>query len=141
MISRLGQKDYSALIQLWIDSGLEYRPNGRDSETEIKLQMEQFPDMFWGFWEDRKLVGSVIVSDDGRKGWINRIAVHPNYRRKGIAKLLIDHSEKMLRDKGIFIIAALIYRSNCSSLNLFKSAGYETLPEIVYLRHSLKEGI
>ena len=141
MIRQLVEKDYPSLIELWIRADLEYRPNGRDCETQIHSQMKINPDSFWGYFLDNNLIGSMIVTDDGRKGWVNRIAVHPDYRRKGIAKEMIQFAEELLSKKGIFIVAALIYNSNKSSLTLFEQAGYEVLPNICYLRHVLKEGI
>ena len=56
-----------------------------------------FPGGFIGAFADGKLVGIVVATHDGRKGWINRLAVHPDYRRRGIAKKLIEEAEEYLR--------------------------------------------
>lgn len=80
-----------------------------------------------------EMVGSVIASYDGRKGWINRVAVSPEYRRQGIAQKLISASEEALKKRGAEVIGVLIFESNAPSLALFQNLGYETDESILYL--------
>lgn len=79
-----------------------------------------------------RLIGAVIVSHNYRKGWINRLAVRPNFRNKGIAKELVKYSEKWLRNEGIQIIACLIENWNNISMELFQDLEYEKHNDIKY---------
>jgi ribosomal protein S18 acetylase RimI-like enzyme len=88
--------------------------------------------MLLGAYDNGKLVGVVLLTDDGRKGWINRLAVDPDYRRKGIAKSLIDKSEEIFRERGIHLFAALIEDWNIPSQELFHSKGYNKHNDIFY---------
>lgn len=91
---------------------------------------------FIGAFEGDRLVGVVIVSSDMRKGWVNRLAVDPEYRRRGVAKRLIVESEKALRRQGIRIFCALIDEDNAASKRLFETCGYEEHRDIIYFsRH------
>ncbi|MDP2806709.1 MAG: GNAT family N-acetyltransferase, partial [bacterium] len=74
-----------------------------------------------------------IASHDGRKGWLNRIAVDPDYRRQGLAKKLTLAGERALRKHGIKIFALLIHSYNSSSLQLAKKMGYKVHNDILYL--------
>ena len=94
--------------------------------------MKENPDFLIGAFDDSILIGVVIASCDGRKGWINRLAVDPRYRRQGIAKTLISEAEKALRQKGIRVFSALIFNSNEASKKLFKECGYSELEDIKY---------
>lgn len=120
------------MLRLWEEVDLHYSPRGRDSKESIKEQMTADRDFFLGAFEDQQLVGVVIVSSDGRKGWINRLAVHLDYRRQGIATTLIAEAENILRRRDIHIFAALIVESNIVSKKLFKELGYEELKEVSY---------
>jgi len=132
-IRELTISDYDEMIKLWERCLLPSKPKGRDSKQEITRQMNRNPDLFLGAFEGRVLVGTVIGSYDGRKGWINRLAVDPEYRRQGIAQHLIARLEKVLREKGTRIVSALVEESNQESLSLFEKLGYVTHRSILYL--------
>jgi len=114
-------------------AGLSYRPNGRDSRNEISRQIKESNDLFIGAFENNALIGVVVGSDDGRKGWINRIAVDPKHRRKGVAQALINAAEDALRKRGRKIICTLIEDWNKNSLKLFKKCNYVLHRDIFYL--------
>lgn len=139
-LRRLTIADYDRLLTLWEKAGLPYRPKGRDSREAIAQQMESEKVIFLGLEED-KLVAAVVVSDDGRKGWLNRIAVDPGYRRRGLAKRLTIAGEEELEKKGIGIFAALVEEDNQASLNLLAKAGYTLRRDILYLRKIKSEDV
>ena len=125
-------EEYDILIELWEKAELPYRPLGRDSKENISKQIEQ-PNISFLFVEiEDKIIGSIIISHDGRKGWINRIAILPEYRNLGIASYLIDDAEKRLKKIGIKIVASLIEDWNLKSLKLFDKLGYIRHPDIIY---------
>ena len=120
-------EDYDALIELWNAAGLPYKPRGRESREAIEAQIAATPDLLLGAWEGGRLVGAVIGSTDGRKGWINRLAVHPDRRRRGYGKALVAATEAALRERGLRIIAVLVEEDNGESLEFFEALGYEVL--------------
>jgi len=93
----------------------------------------QLPPRFMEWKEIASLVGSILGTHDGRKGWMNRLAVVPEYRRNGIARMLITETEKRLAGLGIEIFACLIEDWNLSSLQFFKELGYTKHYDIHYL--------
>lgn len=131
-IRKLSVKNYPELVHLWSKAGLPFKPKGRDSPEAIAGQMKENPEFFIGAFEKGKLIGAVIASSDARKGWINRLAVDPDYRRRGVAEALIAEAEKVLRQKGIKIFCALIEDSNKASKALFKKCGYVEHRDITY---------
>jgi len=95
--------------------------------------MKKNPSFFLGAYDENRLVGTVIAGYDYRRGWINRLAVDPKYRRRGVAQKLIAAAEKALRKKGARIICALVEDYNAASLGLFKKCGYVEHRDVVYL--------
>lgn len=133
--------DYDNLIELWQMAELPYRPRGRDSRSEIARELQRDRSVFL-LAEDRgKLLASVIVSHDGRKGWINRLAVLPAYSRQGIATCIVQEAERLLLEQGIGIIACLIENWNQQSINLFGKLGYNHHPEIGYYTRKIHPDI
>ncbi|MEM4160775.1 MAG: GNAT family N-acetyltransferase [Thermoplasmata archaeon] len=132
-IAELKPEHYSQIVEVWKDAGLPFKPLGRDRFEEMKRQMERNPDLFVGAFVDGELVGVGIGSEDGRKGWINRIAVKKKWQRHGIATRLIHEIEQRLRSRGLRIICVLIEAGNESSLSLFQKEGYVLHRDIYYL--------
>lgn len=72
--------DYDELLSLWEKAGGIYRPNGRDSREKIAEELEKDTAIFLVAETDGSIVGTVFGTHDGRKGWINRLAISPDYR-------------------------------------------------------------
>ena len=129
----LDADDYESLIALWIRTGLPYKPKGRDSRASITAQMKRDPELFMGAFRENRLVGAVIGTFEGRRGWINRLAVDPRERRKGVAQMLIGRVEGVLRNRGARVIGVLVEADNAGSLALFQKCGYTAHRDILYL--------
>lgn len=125
--------DYHAILSLWKLSGLFIKNKGRDHPAKIHEELKYGIAHFILAEYESELIGIALITHDGRKGWINRLAVHPNYRRKGVAKLILNKAEKYLYKIGIEIIACLIEDQNQKSLELFKKMGYVEFKNMHYL--------
>ena len=124
-IRQLGLEDHQDLLELWQQAGLHsLRPKGRDSRAALAKQLASGVNAILGLEANGRLIGAVIVTHDSRKGWINRLAVHPDHRRQGHAARLIAAAEETLRKQGMHVIAALIQSDNPGSLALFRKLGY-----------------
>lgn len=126
--------DYDDIVELWKRADLGFKPKGRESSRMMEEQMEAFPEFFIGVFHHGKLVGVAIGSYDGRmKGWINRLAVDPEYRRRGVGQQLITALERILEKRGAAIFGALIEMPNEESLGLFQKMGYVAHQDILYV--------
>jgi ribosomal protein S18 acetylase RimI-like enzyme len=121
------------VLPLWHAAGLQVKPSGRDHPKRIEQEIAAYPHNFIGAFDGERLVGVVVATWDGRKGWINRLAVHPEYRRQKLGQALITAAEQELERRGALIIAALIEPDNDASLKLFESSGFDKYPDIVYV--------
>jgi ribosomal protein S18 acetylase RimI-like enzyme len=134
-------EDYEALIKLWKDAGLSYRPDGRDSRGEIERQLELPTSIYLMAEMEGVLVGTVLGTHDGRKGWINRLAVAPEHRGRGIARMLVEETERRFFELGMGIVTVMIEDWNDVSAKVFKKLGYEPFEGIVYMRKRKDPGI
>jgi len=134
-VRRLGLRDYDALVALWQRAGLHsLKPQGRDSRAGLARQLASGVQTILGLEVDGQLVGAVVATHDSRKGWINRLAVDPDYRQRGHGGRLIAAAGEVLRAQGMQVLAALVESDNPASLALFRTAGYvEIDPGIHYL--------
>lgn len=140
-IRRFSIDRYDDLISLWDLSGLPYKMNGRDSRSSIESEIKDERCHFLLAFDGPELVGSVIATHDGRKGWINRLAVHPDHRMKGLARTLLEEAEKRLSDQGVGIFACLIEGWNGSSVDVFEHLGYSEFKGVKYFTKRACEDI
>lgn len=134
-IEQLSGSDYNGLIALWREAGLPSRPAGRDSREALRVQMGLSFCRFYGVRDGKGVLsGAVIANHEGRKGWINRLAVRPGARRTGIARALVRACEEWLRAEGIVLVAALVEGDNTDSQALFTACGYARDDSLVYFR-------
>lgn len=125
--------DYKALINLWKLSGLPVKLEGRDRRIEIEKELQRGCAEFILAEINNQIIGAILVTHDGRKGWLNRLAIHPNYRKQGIGKELVKRAEDHLTNIGIRIFACLIEDYNTTSLEVFQKLGYIDFKGIHYL--------
>ena len=131
-IRELTLQDHDTLVDIWTKTGLSYRPLGRDGKECFQLEIARDTAVFLGAEVDGVLVGVVLGTHDGRKGWINRLAVLPDHRRRGIGKALVTETEQRLNELGIKIVTCMIEGGNDSSEDFFESIGYVRHPDITY---------
>jgi ribosomal protein S18 acetylase RimI-like enzyme len=133
-IRKLTLEDYDAILKVWERAALPFRPRGRDSRESMEKQMREFPDFSLGAFCEDRLVGVVIASYENRtKGWINRLAVDPEYQRQGIAQRLVKEAEEALKKRGVVVFCALIETPNDESVGLFRKMGYAVHRDILYV--------
>jgi N-acetylglutamate synthase len=125
--------DYDDVLALWQRAGLPTRAEGRDAPAAFARQMASGLQRVIGLRAGDALVAVAVLTHDGRKGWINRLAVDPPSRRQGLARRLVVEAERwFVQEIGLEVWAALIEQHNEGSLLLFEELGYER-PELVYV--------
>lgn len=127
-------EDYDQIICVWSASGLSVRPKGREAREAFCRQLIRFSDLYLVVTDGERIVGVVLGTHDYRKGWINRLAVLPEYRRRGVARALVTACDTAIRAHGIEIVATLIEPDNSASCAVLEEAGYQADAPVRYYR-------
>jgi len=77
-----------------------------------------------------EIVGVLIAGWDGWRGNMYRLAVHPEHRRRGIARGLLDAGEEHLRGLGARRVTALVGYDDEVAGAFWDAAGYPVDQEI-----------
>ena len=128
IIREFTMDDYAKVVALWEDAGIHYRPNGRESRTRMAKELKAGQAIFLVAAADQRIAGVVLGTHDGRKGWINRLAVARDFRRQNIASKLVAAVESSLNTMGIDVTACLIEPENAVSKSFFYKMGYTKVP-------------
>jgi ribosomal protein S18 acetylase RimI-like enzyme len=99
--------DLSAVLRLWQEADVT-PPSVTDSIEGLTRLINAPGGILLVATIDDRIVGSVIGGWDGWRGNIYRLAVTPEYRRKGIARRLVLEISSALFAKGAERVSALV---------------------------------
>ena len=127
LIRECRSDEAEALIALWKAAGTS--PSVTDTIADIRGAIESSASVLVAE-VDRRIVGSLIATFDGWRGNMYRIAVHPDYRRRGIGRALVKKGEKRLAKLGVKRITALVEEKYPEAVEFWLNVGYEIEPGI-----------
>lgn len=114
--------DQEAVIALWRKCDL-IRP-WNDPRKDIARKLQVQPDLFLIGVVDDHIIASVMAGYEGHRGWMNYLAVDPEYQRNGYARAIIEEAERLLRSVGCPKINLMIRTSNRSVVEFYRRMGY-----------------
>jgi ribosomal protein S18 acetylase RimI-like enzyme len=123
--------ELAGVLSIWLASGVT-PPSVSDSiEGLTRLIREPAALLLVATFED-EIVGSVIGGWDGWRGNIYRLAVTPEFRRKGLARRLVAEISRELFAKGATRLSALVEHEHQWAIDFWDSVsdlGYERDPK------------
>lgn len=120
--------DHAAMGALWAICGLH--PSRSDTVEGLARKLARDPELFLVAEAGNEIIGTVLGSYDGRRGWINRLAVHPDYRGQGLADRLMAEVEQRLVAIGCDKVNLLIEPDNAEVQAYYTRLGYSIDPLI-----------
>jgi ribosomal protein S18 acetylase RimI-like enzyme len=110
------------LLLLWRQAGAQ--PSVTDTAEDVRRALTDGRAQVLAAESGGRLVGSLIASFDGWRGNLYRLAVHPDHRRRGIARALVAAGEERLARQGARRITALVDGADARALAFWNAVGY-----------------
>lgn len=140
-IRKMNNKDYDAVYQLWMSCSGMGLNNLDDSREGISKFLQRNPDTCFVAEENEQIIGIILAGSDGRRGYIYHTAVHPEQRRKGIAKNLVETELNALEQIGIHKAALVAFERNESGNQFWEKMGFTVREDLVYRNKQITEMI
>ena len=118
------ESDQEAVVELWRECGLVVAWNDPASDIRRKLRVQR--EMFLVGLLDSKLVATVMAGYEGHRGWINYLAVKPEFRKQGLGRRLMDEAEVRLIAAGCPKINLQVRKSNPDAVAFYERIGYSS---------------
>jgi ribosomal protein S18 acetylase RimI-like enzyme len=75
-------------------------------------------------FEGDEIVGSIMMGNDGHRGWVYYLGVLPAWRRGGIARPLMVQAEQWMCARGVPKMHAMIRHDNLEIRSFYTALGY-----------------
>ena len=121
-------EDHAAVTSLWHGCGLH--PSRSDTAEGLARKLARDLELFLLAVQDGEVVGTLLGSYDGRRGWLNRLAVRSDWRGKGLADRLMAEVERRLLALGCDKVNLLIEPENGAVQAYYERLGYSSDPLI-----------
>jgi ribosomal protein S18 acetylase RimI-like enzyme len=115
---RLGEA--AALLELWRQA--RATPGVTDTLADIERMLTTATVLVAE--ADGQLIGSAFGVFDGWRANLYRLAVHPSYRRRGLARALVAEVETRLRHQGARRFSAIVEVDHPWATGFWQALGY-----------------
>jgi ribosomal protein S18 acetylase RimI-like enzyme len=102
--------DIDAVLDVWRRA--EAIPSETDTAADLTRLLRRDHESLLVAVGDGHIVGTVIATWDGWRGGLWRLAVLPDWRRRGVARALVTEAEHRLRAKGARRLSVLAEASD-----------------------------
>lgn len=131
--------DYDKVYDLWINTPGMGLNSADDSRDGIGRFLARNPSTCFVAEEDGLIVGAIMAGHDGRRGYIYHTAVLPQYRRRGIARRLVESAMSALESEGINKAALVVFGRNETGNVFWESMGFTSRGDLVYRNKNIRE--
>jgi len=123
-ISPMTLDDYDELLPLWRAAEGVYIGEA-DTREGVGRYLERNPGLSLVARAGERLVGAVLCGHDGRRGLLHHLAVAPEWRRRGIARALVERCHESFKALGIPRCYIFVMTDNESGRKFWESLGWK----------------
>lgn len=121
--------DYDDVIKLWGQTeGMSLRD--ADSKESINNYLIRNPNLSFVAVSANEIVGAVLVGTDGRRGYLQHLAVSSNFRGKNLGRELVSKAISALANVGVPKTHLFVYNENVNAQQFYEKLGWFPRDEV-----------
>ena len=134
ILHRCLEDDVDAVLELWLAAGST--PGITDTRDALLITINSTAASVILAEAGGKIAGSIIAGFDGWRGNLYRLAVHPDFQRRGIARRLVAEAEDWLRSQGVKRVGAVVEKDHAWATGFWDSTEFVLEPlDLRYVRN------
>jgi RimJ/RimL family protein N-acetyltransferase len=115
--------DLPEMMALWRAAAIQISPT--DSEQGLRRHLALSGNLAWVLCDGTgRMIGTLLGSDDGRRGWINHLAIHPDVQGHGYGQRLITAVTTRLTAQGCEKVNLLVRQTNQQVVPFYENIGF-----------------
>lgn len=123
LIREMDISDYPQVIELWSETEAMLLRDA-DSRENIGKYLERNPELSFVAVDGQQIVGAILVGTDGRRGYVQHLAVDSHCRGKGIGAKLISSAIEALSNIGIAKTHLFVANENLNAQSFYEKLGW-----------------
>lgn len=139
LIRRMTIADYEAVYALWLSCKGMGLNDVDDSREGIEKYLNRNPSTCFVAEKAGQIAGVILSGHDGRRGFIHHTAVHPDYRKMGLGKMLVEAALAALKKEGISKVALVVFSHNENGNAFWEKMGFTKRTDLTYRNLALRE--
>jgi ribosomal protein S18 acetylase RimI-like enzyme len=128
MITPATPADAAATIALWQACGLT-RP-WNDPQADFDRALASASATILIIRDGGAIIGSIMIGDDGHRGWVYYLAASPERQRSGMGRDLMAAAEDWLRARGCAKLQLMVREDNAAAAGFYAALGYAQQPVV-----------
>jgi ribosomal protein S18 acetylase RimI-like enzyme len=129
-------EDYNEAVQLWRNTEW-ISLSDTDAREPMKLFLGRNPGLSLVVRDGDKLIGTILCSHDGRRGYLHHLAVDKRYRRQGIGSDLVQRCLTALAKEGIIKCNIYFLEENQAGMAFWERNGFELLSHFGWMQKAI----
>lgn len=116
-------RDAQAILDLWARA--ETAPSATDDVGVVRNLIARDSEALLVAEADGTLIATLIAAFDGWRANMYRLAVLPEYRRRGVARALVEDGERRLRLRGARRFSVFVIEEQEGAAAFWQTMGYQ----------------
>jgi len=130
--------DYDAVVSLWKASrGVTLRDV--DARGPLTAYLGQHRGLSFVAVEGDAIVGAVLCGTDGRRGYLQHLAVASSHRRRGIGRALAERCVAALAARGIDKCHLMVVTQNVEAMAFWSRLGWKDRSDVRLMSHTASD--
>ena len=126
--------DYDEVVALWQASeGIVLR--AVDERAPLERYLAHNPRLSFVACDGARVVGAVLCGTDGRRGYLQHLAVAATHRRQGIGRRRAECAVAALASRGIAKCHLMVLPANVAARTFWKRLGWAERTDVLLMSH------
>lgn len=132
LIRTMTIEDYEEVYALWLSCKGMGLNTIDDSREGIERLLKRNPATCFVAIDGDKIIGAVLATNDGRRGYFQHLAVREEYRHQGTGSALVSAAMEALKQEQITKVCFVVFKTNEAGNAFWQAHGFTVRSDLNY---------
>lgn len=122
--------DIAAVVDIWTRAGVVRPWNDPDQDIAFARKAPHATILIGLI--DNLPAATVMVGEDGHRGWVYYVAAAPEQRGRGLGRAMMAAAEDWLKQRGIWKLQLMVRGDNHKVRGFYEALGFKAVDTVVF---------